>query len=195
MYNKTAIRLLNFPLREWITTERNAKKEYLDSNSNYWNCSTQSSTHNIFSLKSNGSTFSVGDRSSHAMTIREKLLDDKKAKIKNEIENKREKLIKKKKEFEMIKEKRTEKYNKVSEMRKIKLKIHKLSKKEDICASFDTKNYLFNQKVEEYFQSNRFIKKQINFHSNFRFGNKHYGVAHNRLDMMMSLDAKVSKSA
>ena len=102
MYNKTAIRLLNFPLREWISTERNAKKEYLDSNSNYWNCSTQSSTYNIFSLKSNGSTFNVGDRSSHAMIIREKLLDDKKAKIKNEIENKREKLIKKKKEFEMI---------------------------------------------------------------------------------------------
>lgn len=127
--------------------------------------------------------------------LRELISTERNAKIKNEIENKREKLIKKKKEFEMIKQKRTEKYNKVSEMRKIKLKIHKLSKKEDICASFDTKNYLFNQKVEEYFQSNRFIKKQINFHSNFRFGNKHYRVAHNRLDMMMSLDAKVSKSA
>ena len=46
MNNKKAIRLLNFPFREWNKTERNAKKEYLDSNSNYWNCSTQSSTHN-----------------------------------------------------------------------------------------------------------------------------------------------------
>ena len=80
-------------------------------------------------------------------------------------------------------------------MRKIKLKINKLSKKEEVCASFDTKNYLLNQKVEEYFQSNRFIKKQINFPSNFRFGNEHYGDAHNRLDMMMSLDSKGSKSA
>ena len=85
------------------------------------------------------------------MTIREKLLDDRKAKIKNEIENKREKLIKKKKEFEMIKQKRTEKYNKVSEMRKIKLKIHKLSKKEELCASFDTKIiYLIGLWEEQY---------------------------------------------
>ena len=152
MYNKKAIRLLNYPLREWINTERNAKKEYLDSNSNYWNCSTQSSTHNIFTLKSNGSIFSVGDRSSHAITIREKLLDDRKAKIKNEIENKREKLIKKKKEFEMIKQKRTEKYNKVSEMRKIKLKIHKLSKKEEVCASFDTKIIYLIRKLENIFR-------------------------------------------
>lgn len=199
------IRLFNIPSSKWIKTEMNlkndSKKDYLDSNSNYWNCSTtqntQSSTHNLLSLKSNGSTFSVGDRINHAISIREKYFDDKREKIKNEIENKREKLIKKKKELDKIKQKKSERFNKVTEMRKIKLKIHRLShhKGEQLCSSLDSKNYFFNQKVEEYFESDRFINKQINFHSTFRFGKEHYGDAHNRLNMIMNLDRITSMSA
>ena len=82
-------------------------------------------------------------------------------------------------------------------MRKIKLKIHRLSnnKRDQLCSSLDSKSYFFNQKVEEYFESNRFINKQINFHSTFRFGKEHYGEAHNRIDMMMNLDRITSMSA
>ena len=199
------IRLFNFPSTKWIKTENpsksDLKKDCLDSNSNYWNCSTtqntQSSSHNLLSLKSNGSTFSVGDKHNLAISIREKYFDDKRAKYQNEIENKRAKLLKNKKELEKIKLKKTERFNKVTEMRKIKLKIHRLSNnnRDQLCSSLDSKSYFFNQKVEEYFESNRFINKQINFHSTFRFGKEHYGEAHNRIDMMMNLDRITSMSA
>ena len=199
------IRLFNIPSPKWIKTENpskhDLKKDCLDSNSNYWNCSTtqntQSSSHNLFTLKSNGSTFSAGDKHNHAISIREKYFDDKRAKYQNEIENKRAKLLKNKKELEMIKLKKTERFNKVTEMRKIKLKIHRLSnnKRAQLCSSLDSKSYFFNQKVEEYFESNRFINKQINYHSTFRFGKEHYGEAHNRIDMMMNLDRISSMSA
>ena len=74
------IRLFNIPSPKWIKTENpskhDLKKDCLDSNSNYWNCSTtqntQSSSHNLFTLKSNGSTFSAGDKHNHAISIREK---------------------------------------------------------------------------------------------------------------------------
>lgn len=50
------------------------------------------------------------------------------------------------------------------------------------------KSFFLIKKIEEYFQSEHFINKQIKYHSKFRFGNLYYGEVHDRFAMMTDLD-------
>ena len=57
------------------------------------------------------------------------------------------------------------------ELRKLRMKLHKLInlKKSNLCNQFDCKNDIFNRKVNDYFQSERYINRNINYHQTFHF--------------------------
>ena len=76
------------------------------------------------------------------------------------------------------------------EMRKLKLKLHKLIniKASTICSNFECKNEFFNRKLNDYFHTESYVNHKINYHKKFHFNKYDLGEAHNRFDMVMNLN-------
>lgn len=173
------------------TSKIESKKDFYDTGSNLIGChSTDNSSKLLTRLNKNEEPFNLGENSYSAIHTRNLNVNDKVKLYEKANKTKLEKVLKNKKEIELEKKRKKEHSLKTSEMRKLKLKIHKLTNKKEnkLCSSLDIKNHFFNKKIEEYFQSEHFINKQIKYHSKFRFGNFYYGEAHDRFAMMKDLD-------
>lgn len=77
------------------------------------------------------------------------------------------------------------------ELRKLRMKLHKLInlKKSNLCSQFDCKNDIFNRKVNDYFQSERYINRNINYHQTFHFNQHSLGEAHDKYSMIIDLNS------
>ena len=65
--------------------------------------------------------------------------------------------------------------------RQLKLKISQMvsNEKDNFCSTFERKNYLNNLKILDYLGGERRVKKAIQYHQQFRFGNDFEGESHN----------------
>ena len=173
------------------TSQIETKKDFYDTGSNLIGYNSSGNSSKLLTrLYKNEEPFNVGENSYSAIHTRNLYVDDKVKLYQKENESKLEKVLKNKKEIELEKKRKKENSLKTNEMRKLKLKIHKLTNKKEnkLCSFLDIKNHFFNKKIEEYFQSEHFINKQIKYHSKFRFGNLYYGEVHDRFAMMTDLD-------
>ena len=53
------------------------------------------------------------------------------------------------------------------------------NEKDNFCSTFERKNYLNNLKILDYLGGERRVKKAIQYHQQFRFGNDFEGESHN----------------
>ena len=85
---------------------------------------------------------------------------------------------------------KTENTTQQYELRKLRMKLHKLInlKKSNLCSQFDCKNDIFNRKVNDYFQSERYINRNINYHQTFHFSQHDLGEAHDKYSMIIDLN-------
>lgn len=173
------------------TSKIETKKDFYDTCSNLIGYNSSGNSSKLLTrLYKNKEPFNVGENSYSAIHTRNLYAEDKVKLYQKENESKLEKVLKNKKVIELEKKRKKENSRKTNEMRKLKLKIHKLTNKKEnkLCSSLDIKNHFFNKKIEEYFQSEHFINKQIKYHSKFRFGNLYYGEVHDRFAMMTDLN-------
>lgn len=72
-------------------------------------------------------------------------------------------------------------------LRKTKLKIHKIIKSNPLnqCFSFNNKNSDLNTKLFDHIESDYYHKRQLTYHSHFRFDKNELGETHNRLSLIM----------
>ena len=84
------------------------------------------------------------------------------------------------------------KKDKPDEMRKLKLKIHKLinGKQSSKCSIFEYRNEFFNRKLSDYFRSEKYLNNKIQYHKNFHFDKNDLGEAHDRFNMMLDLKSE-----
>jgi hypothetical protein len=82
--------------------------------------------------------------------------------------------------------------NNNNDMRKLKLKLHKLinHKPTSQCSIFEYRNEFFNRKLNDYFRSEKYLNNKLQYHKNFHFDKNDLGEAHDRMNMILNLKSE-----
>jgi len=134
-------------------------------------------------LKSQLSNRSKKNNCENLLYLKEKEFEEKKNILKEKIKQKENKInINKTINSNNISARNTEN-NKKSKMKEIKIKMINLFKEnnDNICKKFERKNEIFNQKLKNYFESERFMKNKILEQKNFSPNKKECLSSHNIL--------------
>ena len=87
---------------------------------------------------------------------------------------------------------------KLNAMRRLRLKINNLIKKDDnICKDFQSKNSTFNNKILDFYSGDYYLNHSIKYQSNFHFDKSENGEAHDKTKMISRIysmkNKKISK--
>ena len=134
-------------------------------------------------LKSELSKRSKKNSYENKINLKEKKFEEKKTLLEEKIKQKENKINTIKKINCNNISARNNENNKKFKIKEIKIKMIKLFKenKDNICEKFERKNEIFNQKLKNYFESEKFIKNKILEQNNFSPNKKECSSSHNLL--------------
>ena len=193
LYRSIKIIENNSPIRPMILKKNKIRRMHKDNYLlNNQSLSMNKTTSYLDVLKSELSKRSKKNNYENVLGLKEKKFEEKKNLLEEKIKQKENKINTIKKiNSNNISARNTEK-NKKSKMKEIKLKMIKLFKenKDNICEKFERKNESFNQKLKNYFESERFMKNKIIEQNNFSPNKKDFSSSHNLLSFYIEYKNK-----